>query len=181
MKNSVLDILVFLGFAGISLAVKYLEWKKKAPKIDRNGRGPAQPAAPEPEAWEPDYDMLREFAEEQKRAGRPLDPGVAAALEALAPPEPVPETPAGPSEAELAMLEEQRRLAELAARLEKEREDAAAAFAAAPENAVYAVTEDSAAAEYGSLSELLREHSRNAVILAEVLAPPVGLRRGVPR
>lgn len=179
MRNSIGELLIFLVFAGVSLLVKFLEQKRKAQdkipppaSAPGGGKGPA-PADAAPGEWTPDYEMLKEFAEEQKRAGRPLDPAVAAALEAARPAVPEPEVAAGPSEAELAMLEEQRRLAELAAELECRRQDAAAAFApAAPE-----ADGPAPAPEYGggALASLRRD-PQSAVVLAEILAPPAALR-----
>jgi len=179
MRDSIGELLIFLAFAGISLLVKFLEQKKKAedkvpPPASVVGSGKGETPAAAPGEWTPDYETLKEFAEKQKRAGRPLDPTVAAALEAARFAVPKPEVPAGPSEEELAMLEEQRRLAELAAELERRRQDAAAAFApAAPEEDAMAAA---VPAQGGGALACLRRNPQSAVVLAEVLAPPAALR-----
>ena len=119
MRDGFIKFLIFAAFVAINVVSAYLKKKRKEAQ-----NAPDRAADADDEAWRPDPDAVREFAEAQQRAGRPLDPEMAAALEAVRPSVPEPAVPEGPSEAELAMLEEQRRLAELSAELERRRQDA---------------------------------------------------------
>ena len=165
MKESWLEIIAALVFVVISMAAKAAKLRANAPKIKPS-------APPDGKEWQPDPALVREFAEAQKRAGRPLDPEMAALLDAEEPFAPEPAVPAGPSEEELAMLDEQRRLAELAAELEQRRQDAMAVFAPAPAE----TSEAECIRPSGAVLDTLRHDPRQAVVLAELLAPPVALR-----
>ncbi|MPM47844.1 hypothetical protein SDC9_94565 [bioreactor metagenome] len=79
-----------------------------------------------------------------------------------------------------AILEEQRKLAALAAAAEcRAAASRPASAAAPPENEIYAVPENSGGRHDWSqvLPDFLREEGQAAMAVAEILAPPVALRR----